>query len=126
MLDTHGPGSGFDTPRPSGFESYDAFSASTEIYNCAKLPRVAYLTFGLGGEAGEFEEKIKKLYRDHDGVITPERRVELLKELGDVLWYVSRLACTIGGSLREVAELNVAKLRDRQARDKLHGEGDAR
>ena len=40
-------------------------------------------TLGLVGEAGEFAEKIKKQIRDGNEV----NQLELVKELGDVLFY---------------------------------------
>ena len=36
-----------------------------------------------------------------------------MKELGDVLWYVSQLAADIGVTLDEVAQKNVDKLKAR-------------
>ena len=50
----------------------------------------------------------------------------MLKELGDVLWYVANTATELGVSLQYVAELNVEKLRDRQKRGVLHGSGSDR
>ncbi len=85
-----------------------------------------YPTLGLAGEAGEVAEKIKKLMRDGDGVLTAERREALKKELGDVLWYVAALCSELGLAMDDVAEHNVAKLRDRQDRGAIRGEGDNR
>jgi NTP pyrophosphatase (non-canonical NTP hydrolase) len=85
-----------------------------------------YPTLGLAGEAGEVAEKIKKLMRDHGGVMTPDRRDALKKELGDVLWYVAALCSELHLPMDEVAEHNVAKLRDRRARDAIKGDGDNR
>ena len=51
-------------------------------------------------------------------------KVEL--ELGDVLWYVANLADDLGLSMQTIATKNIDKLRDRQRRNVLHGEGDDR
>lgn len=64
---------------------------------------------GLGGEAGEVIDLIKK-YIGHGHPLDRER---LLRELGDVLWYVSAIAGALGFTLEEVARANVAKLRAR-------------
>ena len=83
---------------------------------------------GLAGETGEVIEKIKKMIRDKNGVFqaTPEDIDELKKELGDVLWYLSAIAYYNGINLDDVARTNFSKLRSRQERNKIHGDGDNR
>jgi len=87
---------------------------------------VIYPTLGLTNEAGEVAGKIKKVFRDKDGVISDETRDALKAELGDVLWYLAQVATELNLSLDEVAEHNIAKLLDRQARGKIRGDGDNR
>jgi len=79
---------------------------------------------GLAGESGEVAEKIKKMLRDD----IPEEAVResLVKELGDVLWYVANLAHDLSITLDEVAHANVSKLLDRSERGVLQGSGDNR
>lgn len=81
---------------------------------------------GLAGEAGEIAEKIKKVLRDDNGLITNEKKQEIKKELGDVLWYVSQIATELGLSLEESASFNIEKLTSRKERGKLQGSGDDR
>ena len=83
-------------------------------------------TLGLSGEAGEVAEKVKKLIRDQDSVVTEEFKEGVKKELGDVLWYLSTLSHTLGFTLEEVANLNLEKLASRKTRGVLHGNGDHR
>lgn len=85
-----------------------------------------YPALGLCGEAGEVAEKIKKIIRDGKGVITGEQRVELEKELGDVLWYIANLGAELGLEMDNIAQKNLDKLKSRQERGKLHGSGDNR
>ena len=87
---------------------------------------VIYPTLGLTNEAGEVAGKIKKVFRDKDGIISEETRDALKAELGDVLWYLAQVATELNLSLDEVAEHNIAKLLDRQARGKIRGDGDNR
>jgi len=87
---------------------------------------VIYPTLGLTNEAGEVAGKIKKVFRDKDGIISEETREALKAELGDVLWYLAQVATELNLSLDEIAEYNIAKLLDRQARGKIQGDGDNR
>lgn len=100
----------------------------------AKYPEVGsgslnarlYAVLGMNGEAGEVAEKFKKIMRDKGGVFTQEDEDEILKEIGDVLWYTAALAAEMGYSLEEVAVRNLAKLNSRKARGVLNGSGDNR
>jgi NTP pyrophosphatase (non-canonical NTP hydrolase) len=107
------------------FTDYQTKSRAT-----AKYPvighGVVYPTLGLANEAGEVAGKIKKVFRDKDGLIGDETRQALKAELGDVLWYLSQVATELDLSLDEIAEHNLAKLLDRQARGKIQGDGDNR
>ena len=78
-----------------------------------ELTAIGYLALGLNGEAGEVAEQVKKAIRN-DGQITDERRAKILDEIGDVLWYISRIASEFNYSLGDVAEQNVAKLEQRR------------
>jgi len=85
-----------------------------------------YPVLGLCGETGEIAEKIKKIIRDKKGVVSGEDKVQIEKELGDVLWYISNVASELGMSLETIAQNNVKKLQDRQNRNMLRGSGDNR
>jgi NTP pyrophosphatase (non-canonical NTP hydrolase) len=87
---------------------------------------VIYPTLGLTNEAGEVAGKIKKIFRDRSGVIGEMEREALKAELGDVLWYLAQVATELDLSLDEIAEANLEKLLDRQARGKIQGNGDNR
>ena len=87
---------------------------------------IVYPTLGMVNEAGELAGKVKKIFRDKEGVISPEDREALKYELGDVLWYMAQIATELGLSMNEVAEANLTKLFDRLERGKIKGEGDYR
>lgn len=99
------------------------------IYNFTKYPdagqqsvqALTYCALGLTGEAGEYSEKVKKLLRD--GVFDKGLAA---KELGDVLWYLTRSANELGYSLADIANMNIEKLTDRKERGVLKGNGDTR
>ena len=107
------------------FEEYQAKARQTAIYP-NKDNNFIYPTLGLVGEAGEVAEKMKKVLRDNDGIITEEKREEITKELGDVLWYIANLSKELNVSLEDVAQKNIEKLQSRQQRNELHGSGDNR
>ncbi|MDD3170689.1 MAG: nucleoside triphosphate pyrophosphohydrolase family protein [Candidatus Paceibacterota bacterium] len=107
------------------FEEYQNQARKTAIYPDLGNNFI-YPTLGLVGEAGEIAEKIKKVLRDGNGEITEEKRSELNKELGDVLWYIANLSIELGISLEDIAANNLEKLKSRQERNQLHGSGDNR
>lgn len=87
---------------------------------------IVYPALKLAGEAGEVAEKIGKIIRDKSGRIEKEDKIEICKELGDVLWYLNALANEIGTDLEHVARANLAKLAKRAANNKIKGSGDNR
>lgn len=107
------------------FDEYQAIVKKTSIYP-DQGNNVAYATLGLAGEAGEVADKVKKLIRDSHGVLTEDKRKEMIKELGDVLWYLTACASELGVDLEEVATQNAKKVEDRKTRGVLSGEGDNR
>ena len=97
------------------FEEYQSEASKTALYP-RRMLNLEYPTLGLAGEAGEVANIVKKIQRDHGGVITEEIRGKLKDELGDVLWYISACADELGLTLAEVAEYNVDKLMKRHGR----------
>ena len=66
-------------------------------------------TVGLSGEAGEVSELIKHHIYGKEEL----NKMELAKEIGDVMWYLTALAETAGIHIEDVLELNTAKLAHR-------------
>jgi len=104
---------------------YQKQAKTTAVYTSADQQLVCTV-LGLNGEAGEVAEKIKKVIRDKNSVVSDLDRVEIQKELGDVLWYLAVLADTLGLELEAVAAMNLEKLRSRMNRGAIHGQGDNR
>lgn len=107
------------------FQEYQEEARKTAIYP-NKDNNFIYPTLGLVGEAGEIAEKIKKVIRDDNYIISDEKRIEITKELGDVLWYIANLSKELGIAMDDVATKNLEKLKSRQDRGALHGSGDNR
>jgi NTP pyrophosphatase (non-canonical NTP hydrolase) len=107
------------------FNEYQRETAKTDCSPVIGADFV-YPVLGMVGEAGEVAEKIKKVFRDGDGTISEEKKQELAKELGDVLWYISRIAAKLGIPFDDIATGNIKKTHSRLERNKLHGDGDNR
>ena len=106
------------------FSDYQSKAKETAIY--PDEFKVTYPALGLAGEAGEIANKVKKILRDDGGHVTENRRNDLSDEIGDVLWYIAALASDLRLNLDDVAHENIEKLRSRQERNTLQGEGDTR
>jgi NTP pyrophosphatase (non-canonical NTP hydrolase) len=69
-----------------------------------------YSVLGLCGEAGEVAEWVKKRVHRGNDKFTDEM---LLSELGDVLYYITRIAHFKDWSLKDIMKYNVKKLKER-------------
>ena len=107
------------------FNEYQKKAFSTAQYP-DKGNNVYYPVLGLCGESGEVAEKIKKVMRDHGGKFSNDKKIELGKELGDVLWYIGALATELGLDMGDIAQNNIDKLFSRKDRGKIKGSGDNR
>lgn len=107
------------------FSDYERQAAETDQYNLS-LPKEVYCAMALAEEAGEVAGKVKKMYRDGGGVMTPEIAKAVCLELGDCLWYMARLANACDFNLSVVAQNNLDKLASRRKRGTLGGSGDSR
>ena len=103
---------------------YQRHALETAVY--PEQSRIIYPTLGLTGEAGEVADKVKKVIRDGHEEFSDEKRLEIVKEIGDVLWYCATLSHDLGYELDDVAQMNVDKLRSRMQRNHLAGSGDNR
>jgi len=89
----------------------DYQSAATRTANTALTPEDALLDVaaGLAEEAGE----VLALVRKQRFQRRPFDRDELIDELGDALWCLASVATSLGVTLDDVADRNIAKLRAR-------------
>ena len=106
------------------FREYEDVAMSTKVgwYKNAIL----YPLIGFCGETGEVADKMKKVLRDKNGNFSKEDKIEILKEIGDTLWYMTALCHDLGYSLEDAANTNLYKIIKRRAENTIHGEGDNR
>ncbi len=64
---------------------------------------------GLAGESGEFVDLVKKFFF-HQHKISEDK---LIKEAGDIMWYIALVCTALNVDLETVAQINIAKLRER-------------
>ncbi|HVC36413.1 MAG TPA: nucleoside triphosphate pyrophosphohydrolase family protein [Candidatus Dormibacteraeota bacterium] len=108
------------------FDDYQQEALKTVISTDDDFKDMLHWVLGINGEAGEIAEKIKKIIRDKNGRLSAEDKIELGKEVGDVLWYLAIFADSLGFSLNDLARQNISKLQSRQQRGVLGGQGDNR
>ena len=108
---------------------------------------MSYMAMGLVSEVGELTGKIAKAIRKGDVYIGSEANdsdlhysksflgdryrcyqweMDLMHELGDILWFAAGIAEVMRWTLDEVAEENISKLASRQKRGVIDGNGDNR
>lgn len=112
---------------------YQNRALESSLFSAKFAPKVrgfdfwrCYCGLGLAGEAGEYANKLKKVYRDNNGIVTEDKRRALMKELGGALWYIAAAADSIGYTLDEVACTNLETLQERLEKGTLQGDGDDR
>jgi NTP pyrophosphatase (non-canonical NTP hydrolase) len=84
---------------------------------------IAYAALGLG-EAGEVQNKVKKILRGDKPVQLAREGIAF--ELGGLLWYIAALAKELGYDLEEIAQMNLDSLKGRMERGVIKGDGDER
>ncbi|MEO5367574.1 MAG: nucleoside triphosphate pyrophosphohydrolase family protein [Magnetococcus sp. WYHC-3] len=79
------------------------------IERFSKSPFLLNAASGLAGESGEFCDLVKK-HVFHGATLD---RDKVIKELGDIRWYLEQAAYLMDVSMEEIERLNVEKLRKR-------------
>ena len=74
----------------------------------SRMDLVRHALRGMASEVGEVTGIFQKSLQGH-----PIDLEHLKKEVGDVLWMVAEICTAHGWDLGEVAEINIAKLRER-------------
>lgn len=107
-------------------EEYQKQALTTVIATDNEFRDLLHWVLGINGEAGEIAEKVKKIIRDKNAIVSEEDKAELAKEVGDVLWYLAVFAHHLDIPLEKIAQQNLDKLQSRKKRGVLQGSGDNR
>lgn len=103
-------------------EQYQEFTPSTFLVS--KEATLPYLYAGLPAEAGEVAGNYAKFVRGDFG--EEELKTRTIKELGDVMYFVSQLCNYWDMTIEELVTINRLKLEGRRDRGTLQGDGDNR
>ena len=88
---------------------YEKLAMATLNKNIKKKDILINSAMGLCGESGEVIDLIKKhLFQGHE-----LNKDDLLKELGDVAWYLAEAAYALDVPLEEICQKNIEKLKKR-------------
>ena len=88
---------------------YQKLAMTTLNPNLSKQDMLINGVMGLCGESGEAIDLVKKhLHQGHE-----LNKEALIKELGDIAWYLAELASVLDVSLEEVLVRNIEKLKKR-------------
>ncbi len=87
------------------YQSLAGRTINTDLSMSAMLD---HAVLGLNSESGECAGILQKMYQGH-----PFDRDELMKELGDAMWFIAEAATSLGVELNDIAEKNINKLRKR-------------
>lgn len=106
-------------------EKFITREALERLVQCTSPGFLGY-ALGLAGEAGEFADRVVKILRDNGGEVDRDTKLSFKKELGDAMWYLTACALDLGLTLEKIMQANHDKIRSRQARGVVHGQGDKR
>lgn len=76
------------------------------------MNRLLTAAIGITAEGGEFAEIVKKI-AFQGKPYNEQSRIHMIKEMGDVMWYIAQGCIALGTNLEEVLEVNVDKLTSR-------------
>ncbi len=76
---------------------------------CNENARLIHYVLGVGTEAGELQDAVKRLVAYNKPLDT----VNVKEEIGDIFWYLGRLCDSLGLTFEECMERNIEKLKTR-------------
>lgn len=90
-------------------KEYQEKAARTINQKLTLLEQRNHALHGMVGEIGEIHSLYQKEYQGHDA---PDRE-HVIKEIGDLLWFIAEFLTSRGFSLDDCMEINIDKLMKR-------------
>ena len=90
------------------FTQYQKLAQRTINNNLTHEEKEYHALHGMVGEIGELHSIYQKAYQGHKYTST-----HIMRELGDLLWFMAEYCTVMGWNFNEVASMNIGKLKER-------------
>ncbi len=90
-------------------ETYSKLALRTAAEGYSQRDNVIHAALGIGGEAGEILDHVKKVAFNNRALDNKH----LIAEISDVMWYLNLLVASLGTTWGHVLSVNIAKLEAR-------------
>ena len=90
-------------------ETYSKLALRTAPEGYTHRDNVIHAALGIGGEAGEVLDHVKKAAFNNK----PFDAAHVIAEVGDLMWYLNLLVSSLGTTWDHVLSVNIAKLEAR-------------
>lgn len=97
------------SPASSNYAQLLARMTELEANNDVDVPRLLTAALGIGAEAGEFTEVVKKVFLQGK-TYNQETEFHLKRELGDIFWYLAQACMALDTNFDEILQMNYEKL----------------
>ena len=97
------------SPASSNYSQLLARMTELEANNDVDVPRLLTAALGIGAEAGEFTEVVKKVFLQGKAY-NQETEFHLKRELGDIFWYLAQACMALDTNFEEILQMNYDKL----------------
>lgn len=97
------------SPASSNYVELLARMSELEASSNADVPRLLTAALGIGAEAGEFTEVVKKVFLQGKPY-NQETEFHLKRELGDIFWYLAQACMALDTNFDEILKMNYDKL----------------
>ena len=112
--------------------AFDCGLPLSEVFDMAEFPKSSDLDYKdfvlekLILQAGLIAETVKKAIRDNNGVVSGRKKLKIKTHLQEYVYFLNEAAHSVFTPLGKCAKMNIKKLRSRQERNVLKGDGDER
>lgn len=97
------------SPASSNYAELLGRLTELEASSNADVPRLLTAALGIGAEAGEFTEVVKKVFLQGKPY-NQETEFHLKRELGDIFWYLAQACMALDTNFDEILQMNYDKL----------------